>query len=521
MQDISSTINRIEFELASFLVCNSMKKLGHSERKKTVKDDREAGLKGFFRAAPVGSGLVRDRVLLDVNERFCEMVGYSAEELKGKDARIVYPSQAEYEYVGREKYAQIRKKGTGTVQTRMQRKDGSIIEVILSSTALDPSNLSKGFVFTVLDITERRKAEEEMRKSESQYRSTIDSMDDGLHVIDKDLKVVLLNKTCAEWAREFGFEGEAFGRSVFELFPFLPGRIKEEYKKVFDTAETLVTEEATRIGGRDIITEISKIPVIEGSEVVRVITIIRDVTERRKKEHQIQQYQEKLKVMASELMNAEERVRRRIAVGLHDGVGQKLALAKLNLQAVRKTLSKVPIEESLDEILVSINETIKDIRSLTFELASPLLYEIGLVAAVKQYLREEVEGKYGLKSILTVDKSLKTLDKQVSISLYRIICELLMNVFKHAGAETVEIDIRQIERDVVVRVKDDGAGFDVLSYSALSKNDKTHFGLFSIRERLEQMGGELEIDSVHNSGTTVTVRTPVKQRSRRVNVKGR
>jgi len=290
---------------------------------------------------------------------------------------------------------------------------------------------------------------------------------------------------------------------------------------VFNTAETLVTEEITQLGDREIITETSKIPVIEGSKVVRIITIIRDITQRRIRERQIELYQSRLKAMALELMMIEERERRRIAVGLHDDVGQKLALIKLKIQSVKEPVADKKLAAALDETLGSIDEAIKDIRSLTFELASPVLYEIGLAAAVQQYLREEVEGKYGLKSILTSDGSLKKFDVQVSIALFRIICELLMNVFKHAGAETVEVDIRQIDRNVVIQVKDDGAGFDVLSYSSLSRDDKTHFGLFSIRERLEQMGGELEIESVHNVGTTVTVRTPIKKRSRSVSEKGR
>ncbi len=495
--------------------------MAKSKQKEDVSKDLEVGLKSFFRAAPVGSGLIRNRILLDFNARFCEMTGYSAEELRGKDARILYPSQAEYEYVGTEKYAQIREKGTGTVQSRWRRKDGGIIDVLLSSTVFDPNDLSRGFVFTAMDITASKKAEEALRESESQYRSTIDSMDDGLHVVDEDLKIVLANKTCERWGREFGFQIDAIGRSVFELFPFLPEKVEEEYHHVFNTAETLVTEEITQLGDREIITETSKIPVIEGSKVVRIITIIRDITQRRIRERQIELYQSRLKAMALELMMIEERERRRIAVGLHDDVGQKLALIKLKIQSVKEPVADKKLAAALDETLGSIDEAIKDIRSLTFELASPVLYEIGLAAAVQQYLREEVEGKYGLKSILTSDGSLKKFDVQVSIALFRIICELLMNVFKHAGAETVEVDIRQIDRNVVIQVKDDGAGFDVLSYSSLSRDDKTHFGLFSIRERLEQMGGELEIESVHNVGTTVTVRTPIKKRSRSVSEKGR
>nr|HOO45747.1 PAS domain-containing protein [Deltaproteobacteria bacterium] len=99
---------------------------------------RQARLDSIFRAVPTGIGVVADRVLLEVNDRICQMTGYSREELIGKSARMLYPTLEDYDYVGREKYDQIRKTGTGSVETRWRRKDGSIIDIILSSTPIDP-----------------------------------------------------------------------------------------------------------------------------------------------------------------------------------------------------------------------------------------------------------------------------------------------------------------------------------------------------------------------------------------------
>jgi len=108
----------------------------------------------------VGIGLVSNRILKQVNDRLCDMLGYSREELIGESARIFYPSQEEFDWVGREKYQLIREFGTGTVETRWQHKDGRLVEILLSSTPLDPSDLSAGVIFTALDITERKRAEE-------------------------------------------------------------------------------------------------------------------------------------------------------------------------------------------------------------------------------------------------------------------------------------------------------------------------------------------------------------------------
>ncbi len=126
--------------------------------------EREARLKSIFRAAPTGIGVVADRVLLQVNERVCEMTGYSVEELIGRPSRMLYPTDEEFEYVGREKYRQIRESGTGTVETRWRRKDGTLISVLLSSAPIDPDDLSAGVTFTALDITARKLAEEAIEK---------------------------------------------------------------------------------------------------------------------------------------------------------------------------------------------------------------------------------------------------------------------------------------------------------------------------------------------------------------------
>jgi PAS domain S-box-containing protein len=118
----------------------------------------EAELNSIFRAAPVGIGVVSDRILLRVNERICVMTGYSPEELIGKNALILYAADEDYEYVGKVKYDLMREKGIGTVKTRWKRKDGSIIDILLSSTPIDLSDIRSGIMFTALDITDRKNA---------------------------------------------------------------------------------------------------------------------------------------------------------------------------------------------------------------------------------------------------------------------------------------------------------------------------------------------------------------------------
>ena len=149
-----------------------------TERKRAEEALRQskALLQSIFRSAPVGIGLVRNRNLGWANERLEQMTGYSALEMIGSSTRMLYPTQEDYDYVGREKYEQIRARGTGTVETRWLRKDGRIIDVILSSTPLDYEDLDAGVVFTALDITERKRAEEALRESEAKFRTMVETL---------------------------------------------------------------------------------------------------------------------------------------------------------------------------------------------------------------------------------------------------------------------------------------------------------------------------------------------------------
>jgi PAS domain S-box-containing protein len=128
------------------------------------------------------------------------------------------------------------------------------------------------------DVSERRQAEASIERSERQYRSTIDSMDEIIHVVDVGLRVVLMNRAGLSWLRDLGLAYDPDGRTLFEVFPFLPERVREEYARVFREAQPLITEERTEVGSRSIVTETRKIPVVDGGSVVRIVTVVRDIT---------------------------------------------------------------------------------------------------------------------------------------------------------------------------------------------------------------------------------------------------
>ncbi|MGQ9757989.1 MAG: ATP-binding protein [Actinomycetota bacterium] len=157
---------KVRFELA----------LDVTERKEVEHRLRalESELVSIYQAAPIGIGMVSfpDRVILRVNPRLCQMLGYREEELVGKNARLLYPSEDEYLRVGEEKYRELEKKGAGSIETKWVSKSGRVLDILLSSTFLDPDNPTAGSVFTALDVTELRRVRE--------YRERVDEVILGL-----------------------------------------------------------------------------------------------------------------------------------------------------------------------------------------------------------------------------------------------------------------------------------------------------------------------------------------------------
>ena len=169
--------------------------------------DSEATLRTVLQAAPIGIGLVTNRIFGWTNERLSQMTGYSAYDLLGRNAGILYESDEEFNRVGTAKYEQIKVRGIGEVETRWKHKDGALIDILLSSSSIVPGDLSKGVVFSATDITQRKKTEQALRDSEQRHRIVADFTYDWEYWVDAEGNFLYVSPSCE---RISGYSAEEF-----------------------------------------------------------------------------------------------------------------------------------------------------------------------------------------------------------------------------------------------------------------------------------------------------------------------
>ncbi len=227
------------------------------------------------------------------------------------------------------------------------------------------------------------------------------------------------------------------------------------------------------------------------------LVVCEDITQRKRADKQLAKYQQQLKALSIEMALAEERERHRIANGLHDDVGHRLAIAKLKAAMLRTAPLPREVIETLSDICNHLDDAIEETRALTFELSSPVLYEVGLDAAL-QSLGELLSEGNDFQFYFDNDRPGKRLAEEKEIVVYRIVQELLVNVVKHAHAQNVSLSIKRVDDHIQLMLEDDGVGFRACEAS-IAPGPHGGFGLFSIRERLDQIGGYFDILSVANS----------------------
>jgi signal transduction histidine kinase len=237
-----------------------------------------------------------------------------------------------------------------------------------------------------------------------------------------------------------------------------------------------------------------------------------EISERIKAEGELRRSQAGLRRLASELTLAEERERRIIAADLHDHIGQALAIVRARLREMQSSAMFSGMERDIEETLELLDRTIQSARTLTFEISPPVLYDLGLEAAL-EWLCGQFKKKHGLQARIVSEGAGPAVPDDLQVTLFRSVQELLANAAKHAAATSVKVHLARSSEEIRIEVRDDGRGFDV-SAAGVSMDHRGGFGLFSIRERLRAFGGTMDISSRPGMGATLTLSVPLTGETR-------
>ena len=362
-----------------------------------------------------------------------------------------------------------------------------------------------GVLGTYEDITERKKAEETLKKAENEKATILNTMSELVAYQDTEHKVIWANKAACE---SVGLTADKLiGHYCYEIWQ---GRNKPcedcPVEKAWKTGR-LETGELQSPDGR--IWSIRANPVKNKTgNIIGGVEITLDITEQKKAEDKLKAYQNDLRSLATKLTTTEESQRRKIAADLHDNVSQALALSINQLRKLRKSLILADAK-TLDRICQTIENSMQNVRDLTFDLASPTLYKIGLEAAISELLNEQLQDRHGINCEFSDDNQDKPLDDNARILLFQAVRELLINVIKHANAKNVEVTAQKKNDNIQISISDDGIGFDTQEVESSIHRDGG-FGLFSIRERIDYIGGSFEIYSRPGNGSLFILTAPLK-----------
>ena len=395
---------------------------------------------------------------------------------------------------------------------RIIRPDGEMIWIRSRAyPILDETGNVERFAGLAENVTEQKESEKALRQSMRMSDDLVRTIPLGIIIYqyeDPDrLILVDANQVAAELTG-LRFR-ELKDKEINEFWPDAREMgMTQILLNVMNSGETYVNEALeVNLRGRNLILKVR----IFGLPDNRLAVAFDDVTEQKNAEEALRVYQENLRSLATELTSVEERERRAIAEYLHDYLGQSLALAKIKIgRALRKGIED-QAATVMSEVEKDVTDAINYSQSVIYELSPPILYELGLLEAVKWKLND-FEQKQGIRTRLNLPDHPPEIDQEISIVLFRSITELLNNVVKHAAAGQVAISLKEEGEELVLSVADDGIGMeDKILFTDHSKEHK--FGIFSIRERMNHYGGGIRIDNPSKGGTIVTLFLPLNHNS--------
>ncbi len=487
-------------------------------QRKTEKQLQEskAFMQSIVSVAPIGIGVVVDRVLGEVNETFCKMVGYSRDELIGISSEILYSSRAEYERVGAEKYTQIKNTGQGSVETTFKRKDNTYITVILSSTPINQDDLSVGVTFTALEITEQKAALTALKESEEKYRTMMEALDEDIYICSHDFRIEYVNPAMIKRLGR-----DATGEICHEAIYGSKQKCDWCLHAKVMAGQNVRTELSSPTMPQTYL--VSHSPINNSNGTVSKLTISRDITEQRKTEALLAQAQ-KLEAIGT--------LAGGIAHDFNNILAPIIGISEIlleDLEAESPHHSQVQSILKSGERAASLVKQILAFSRQTDEKSFPLGIQLILTEVLKLC-------RSSIPADIKIDRYIQKncgLIMGNPTQIHQVAMNLIINAY-HAVEEnggSIKVSLEEAHLDTidfndanlqpgkyaVFTCTDTGCGMppDIIDkifepyFTTKEKGKGTGLGLATVYGIVKNHGGEVKIESTPDSGTTVQVIFPI------------
>ena len=444
-----------------------------------------------------------------------DIIGYRPDEVMGTTFYDLFPEQGREAQKNTVLKIMEAKERVASIEHRLHHKDGH--EIIVETNAVpffSKNGDPLGYRGVHRDISARKKAEQAIRESEEKFRRIFEESPIGIELYDSRAELIDANPACLEI---FGVRdiSEMKGLSLFAN-PNLP----EDAKAMLVKGETVKYEAAydfEEVKRRDYY-RTSKSGVshfdmllthlrLKGKDAfVGYLHLIRDITRRKKIE-------EHVRSLSQQLMKAQEMERQRLSCDLHDHLAQDLSTLKISIDTLFDDYPDAPNEprKRLAELSKSVQGIIMSVRNLAYHISPASLNQSGLVPIVRQYCEDFSHHNGVIVDLFSAGMDAVRLDFDTEIGLFRVIQEALNNIKKHAEAERVTIRLVASFPKIILRIEDDGKGFDLESRLEDALNER-RMGIRSMEERVALLNGTIKVQSRPMQGTKIVAEVPYKEK---------
>jgi PAS domain S-box-containing protein len=450
------------------------------------------------------------------SDELYRIFGLHPGEIEPANEAMAFIEAADHEVLASAITAAFETKDPFSFFYRIHRRDGN--ERILHSIGHVDFNAEGKPVRifgTTQDVTERQQSEEALRRGEQLLRLVMDALPVGVAVVDRAGNIILSNPASQRiWSSLISSGEERYARSRGWWYETGKEIAPDDWASARalvdgDTSLNEVIEIESFDGVRKIIQN-SAVPIRDPSNrITGAVVVNEDISARKTAERELNESFSQRRALTARLMRAQDDERRRIAQMLHETTAQDLAALKMLLARLNRSADRLSDSErgALTESIGLAEQAMTEVRTLSYLLYPPFLDDTGLLSALRWYAGGFTE-RSGINVNLDLPDNFERLPLDTETALFRIVQESLINIHRHADSQSAAIRLRRDGNVLVLEIEDRGRGIQDASLTRISSGEGAGVGIAGMRERIEELGGQLEITS-SESGTTVRARLPL------------